>query len=379
MAFLPLKQVLSAPQLKKPIEARSSAIEKVFPAAFYKPTPGDKVVQNILQFERTYGVRKLAKASSYGAASREVSKINSELVSTTLVSTVHNMPFVLADYQGLIKSTSTGSDLEIDVRGAEQIGRQVAQFSDRFSNFRDTIVALLLARDAVRLDPEGTVLGPNQGGTVRTTISSGVPAGNQGQLNILGTGNVITADWSNPGTNILGNLRALKEQQQIKVGNKPLKYAFYGRNVPDYLANNTTLQQYAKFMPAQMNQYVFGDSIPTYGGLTWIPAYSANFDADDGSNQQVFGDDQVTFCPEPDDSWYGFAEGTTPTPGDDLVATDAMSLVLGARQSVGMYAYGVADLDPVSIKFVMGDCFLPFLKNPFTVYQAQVANFATAE
>ena len=108
--------------------------------------------------------------------------------------------------------------------------------------------------------------------------------------------------------------------------------------------------------------------------MTWLPAYDAFFEDANGVLQSLVGDDQVVFTPEPSPDWIGWLEGTYPVPTNiGAVNMDAtQSLRQNVTTAAGMFAYGILSADPVTVKMVAGDTFLPVLKVPKAIYQATV-------
>jgi hypothetical protein len=122
-------------------------------------------------------------------------------------------------------------------------------------------------------------------------------------------------------------------------------------------------------------QYLSTADIPSpLLGLTWRPAYEAFFEDATGTLQSLVGDDQVVFTPEPSTDWIGWLEGTYPVPTSvGTVSVDAADALRGSvTTAAGMFAYGVVNTDPVTVKMVAGDTFLPVLKVPKAIFIATV-------
>ena len=180
--------------------------------------------------------------------------------------------------------------------------------------------------------------------------------------------------WDNAAADIDTQLLKLR-QIAGRLSGYPLKYAFYGKNVPGYLTGNAKLQNYFVRSAGDTNQYLSTADIPSpLLGLTWLPAYDAFFEDATGTLQNLVGDDQVVFTPDPTPDWIGWLEGTYPVPTSvGNVGTDAAdTLRSSVTTAAGMFAYGVLSTDPVTIKMVAGDTFLPVLKVPKAVFQATV-------
>jgi hypothetical protein len=78
-----------------------------------------------------------------------------------------------------------------------------------------------------------------------------------------------------------------------------LKYAFMGKNVPGYLATNTSFQQYLARNPVANQKYIDTGTVPDGTlGLTWVPVQDAFYADSNDAVTQIFPADQVTFYPE---------------------------------------------------------------------------------
>ncbi len=381
MATLDLQSVLGAPQMTGAIVARTADVPRPFPDVFYTPTPADRVIRNTGSFMRTYGSRRNARVNAYGAPSKLYTPDNFDDVPFTCVTATESMNLMMDDYQGLISTSSTGSGYTIDSKGAELIASQLENFAAIFGNLRSSVIALTLAKDATPVDAGGNVMGSTSAGTRILTISSGVKPSNQGQLPLDGVTtatNIITTDWSNPAADIPGMLQKLVDTARALSG-LPLRYAFYGSNVPGYIFKNPELQAFLSRAPQLSAQQFIDGTIPSLFGMTWLPASQATFVDRNGVLQNCFGPDRITFTPTPSADWWGLAEGTRMIPGTKTIDRSALAMVADAQQAVGLYSFAEAATDPLAIKVVVGDTFLPIVKNPNAIFQAQVSNFGTAE
>ncbi len=90
--------------------------------------------------------------------------------------------------------------------------------------------------------------------------------------------------------------------------------------------------------------------------------------------QPLVGDDPVCFTPDPTPDWIGWLEGTYPVPVNvgTAYADGATAMRSGVTTASGMFAYGVVNVDPVTIKMVGGGTFLPVLKVPEAVFTSTV-------
>src|SRR5437660_731854 len=74
-----------------------------------------------------------------------------------------------------------------------------------------------------------------------TTIGYGVPAGNLTQLNMLGSGNLLNADWATAGTDIPAQLHAINAAM-IQLTGLGLAHVVLTSTGWQYIVNNTKVQ-----------------------------------------------------------------------------------------------------------------------------------------
>ena len=108
-------------------------------------------------------------------------------------------------------------------------------------------------------------------------------------------------------------------------------------------------------------------------GVQWHPAYEAFYEDDTGTAQDLVGGDQILFTPEPSMDWLDWLEGTYPVPTNvGAIAADAIGAAGNVSVASGMFSYGQVLSDPVTVKHVAGDTFLPVLKVPKAIFVATV-------
>jgi hypothetical protein len=367
MADFDLASVLGAPQLMGAAMARTRVVPNPFPESFFQSDPEDEVVKNYGSFIRYYGQRKSAKYNPYGNPSSTVQMQNLEAVPVKLLSSSHNIVLPMAKFRGLISMDSSGSNLRIDEKGAEQIKRAVQDMAALFQNQRIAAMGMCLAADSISYDSGGNLL-PSPTGAM-FTVKSGVPAANQGTI-----GGTVTG-WSTSTTNVANQLEVLG-QTASKTSGYLLKKAFYGSNVRGYVMDNTNLVKYFQFNAAINTQAMAKNKIPDATlDLDWTPAYTAQYDDKNGTTQLIWSSELCVFTPDPAQTpgWLSFLQGETDVPSDIGKVGESGIDLLGSLKSVtGMYAYAVIGTDPVSIKIIMGDVMLPVLKVPGSVFQATV-------
>ncbi len=367
MASVSLQDVLGGPNLCGVIQGTSTGISNAFPAAFYQV---DKTVdRDTGQYTRVTGTRTTARMAAYGSPSQVRNLRGVEAVPVKLIHAVESILLPTTDYMNLLQY----DDDATQQRGIQEVTRQVRQFRANFDNLRVAALTQMLFQGAIYSDGYGNLLPTSTG--AKTIASFGVPAGNTGQLDPLSTGTpTIDVSWDNAASDIDRQLLNLR-QMAGRLSGYPLRYAFYGKNVPTYLTNNAKLQNYFYRSGGDDAQYLNTADVPSpLLGLTWVPAYDAFYEDATGVLQPLVGDDQVCFTPDPTPDWIGWLEGTYPVPVNvgTAYADGATAMRSGVTTASGMFAYGVVNVDPVTIKMVAGDTFLPVLKVPKAVFTATV-------
>src|SRR5262245_61024476 len=89
---------------------------------------------------------------------------------------------------------------ELDYGGEAYITRQEAYLAQRFANLIEFQTAAMLRGSYSYLDDGDVLRHGFSGGTV--TIDYQIPSGNEAQLDMLGAGEILDADWADTGTDI---------------------------------------------------------------------------------------------------------------------------------------------------------------------------------
>ena len=165
------------------------------------------------------------------------------------------------DYEQLGNlSLLAGPNSQVDLAGQDYIARQEGDMAERINSAIELMVAGMVSYGAFYLKMVGEnfipFLAPPTSGNY-LTINFNVPAGNQNQLNFFGTGNVIDAPWSQPGTSILRQLMNLKAAF-VQLHGRPLK---------DVLINSTT---WYKLVTNTEIKNVGGSSITTFASYDQV-------------------------------------------------------------------------------------------------------------
>lgn len=341
------------------IQRIKTGIPDMLPAPF--TSIKKQVLGNSGRYTRTFGVRTLAPRSEYGAAARKRALLGVEVQDVKLVHM-----FEQIEMDPLMLQTLRAYDsYDVQKMGIDEVNRQQAEFRQRFDNARLSMIYSMLANGAIYYDANGDMLPSSSGAQV--TVDYGVSANNQNQLN-----GIITASWANANTDIPGQLRALKNRA-LQLTGYPLKYAFYGKNVPSYLTQNNYVLDYLSRNVSHAQKFLDQAELPDgLFGYTWVPVYTAFYEDATGTKNSFFGDDKVVFTPEINADVYELLEGSYQVPSS-FNAVSNMSSALGSLRTVhGQFSYAVPIHNPPTAQMFFGDTVIPVWKIPDAIFIADV-------
>lgn len=362
-----IQQIIGGVNLTGLIQGTTTGIPDVLPAAFYADR--QTVNGDTGEYTRVTGTRQTARIAAYGSASqvaalKDIAKIPVKLIHT--VESIYHNPITLIN---LFKY----NELAIQRLGIDEVARQTREFKIRFDNLRVASAESALFTGQINFGAGGN-LQPTSAGAV-VSVNFGVPAGNQNQLNVDGTGNIIAIPWTTATAPIVSQITKIKKAAR-KLTGYPIKIAFYGENVPDYIFASTIYKNYLALNPMANQQANAGEIPNGFCGLQWVPAYEAFFEDQNGVNQDIVNPNGVTFTPAPSIDWWGWLEGTYPVPTTvGAVTGDGSQSMASIMTTAGMFSYGMVTADPPTVKHVAGDTFLCVLKVPKAVFQAVTAGF----
>jgi len=361
-----LEQILHYENMLRVIEGVKEAnLDGILPAELFHPT--DRTQGATGTYTKVTSNRQVAQQVMYGSPSRNVNLSGISKVAVHLIHTYEHFNHEPTTLDLLRSIHDEGAQRW----GTEIVGRKVREFARRYTNLRRAAWFSALTTGQIHFDSDGNLLASASGAAI--TIDFGVPAGNKGQLNWDGNGDIITTAWSDETADITGNLQELK-QAAVALTGYEIKYAFYGKNIPGYLAKNTVFKEYLTRNPG-FNQGIVEGSIPDgVYGLHWRDASTAHYVDKDGNVHFFWGDDTIVFTPDPnDEGWFGFVEGSFPVPTTvGAVAGDA-TIGLGKLRTVfGMFSYCRLQDDPPRLTQYGGDTFLPVIIVPASIFIADV-------
>jgi len=168
--------------------------------------------------------------------------------------------------------------------------------------------------------------------------------------------------------------KPLRESFRATSNYNPVKI-LYGKAIPGYLYGNTAMQAYLSRQPMLNQQFMDTNEVPK--GLLdfeWFPAYNNYYVDSAGTVQQWFADNQIVVIPDLEPNWYEFFEAGTLIP--TTVASEAQNieqLLTNVKVVNGKFAYATMSTDPIKLKAISGDYFLPTIKNGLVVWSLTVS------
>lgn len=276
-------------------------------------------------------VRTIAKGRAPGTAPAKVSANPVGRQTNTFPRSYQSLTL---DYEKLNNIRVMGENAGVrDRMGLNYLDAQMAQQKQQHDNWREFQVAACLTQGTASWLFSGDDWEPvlSLGGQPGFTLDWLIPAGNKGivtpwaaNLNPLGTGNIITAPWSNANTDIPGQLDAISIAFQNIVG-APLRLAITDSLGWNCLLNNAKLQAQSGSVNPVFDSY--GTTQPLKGPdgndsgvlegrlrarpwLRWlIVDHALNIN---GVTTKLYNGSTVTFMVEPNqgEKWFQMQEGS---------------------------------------------------------------------
>lgn len=358
-----LESFLSYVPLTDPITKVLGGVPKVVPDAFFSTTEdvmGDRARNITLN-----GTRQVATVRPYGSPPRQTERLALGNEDIRLLHSIESMPVSTELYTLFQQFDSYEPARQM---ASQVLAHDAENFALRQANLMTAAVQSMLSFGKLWFDADGNLQTSSSGADLE--VDYGVPAGNRNQV-----GGIIAASWATAATNIVTQVTNL-QTYAIQLTGHPLKYAFYGKNIPGYLANNTNFQQYL----ARNN--VYNDVFKNTGGiapgtldLTWVKVQDAFFVDENNAVQEIFPADQITFFPEISKATYALYKGSYPVPTSLQPAATLEALIsANTKQVYGEFGFAYMNpaLLPIGLTMVRGNTFLPRPKIPLSMFIVDV-------
>jgi hypothetical protein len=195
------------------------------------------------------------------------------------------------------------------------VTRQEAYLAQRFANLIEFQTAAML-RGSYSYTIDGDLLRHGFSGG-DTTVTYQVPSGNLGQLDMLGSGAILNADWATAGTDIPAHLHAINAAM-LQLTGLGLAHVIVTSVGWQRIVNNTKVQaQGGSAGPVfeRLTRVSAGEFTATLRGLPWLTFHVIDYGLEiyNGSSEvftKLIEDDHAAFLPEPSPSWVQYLEGS---------------------------------------------------------------------
>jgi hypothetical protein len=220
----------------------------------------------------------------------------------------------LFDEELLNRRPLGGPNAGVD-RGEQFVTRQEAYLAQRFANLIEFQTAAML-RGSYSYTSDGDLLRHGFSGG-ETTVSYQVPAGNLDQLNMLGGGNILAADWATSTTDIPAHLHSINAAM-IQLTGMGLAHVIVTSTGWQHIVNNQAVQdQGGSAGPVfdSLRRTSAGEFTATLRSLPWLTFHVIDYGLEiyDGSSEtftKLIEDDHAAFVPEPAPRWVQYLEGS---------------------------------------------------------------------
>lgn len=222
-----------------------------------------------------------------------------------------------------------GSSSVFDEGGKNYIARQQRFLGQKAGNFRSMLIGGMVrgvlyghqvAADRIYYDYTST--------SATSTIDYQIPSGNKTQLNMLGTGNIISTAWSNPGANIPDQLLKIDAAFTQLTGSR-LELVIVNATTWNWVLNNDyVIQNAGSSSPAYTEYKRSTDATDngepptafeaTIAAVPWVRFHITNegLDLENSSGTTTFTkfmpDGAAWFGPNPDPRYFEMLEGGEP-------------------------------------------------------------------
>lgn len=253
---------------------------------------------------------------------------------------------------------------EKDTMGEVYIREQFTRVKQQVANYKEIQYAGLL-RGQYFLVQNGDNLTPSlSAGGIE--INYQVPDGNKEQLNMLGTGNLISAPWDNAATDIFGDILNITDAFEELTG-LAMETVVLNFNTWKHIPTNTGLKDLAgsanqvwiDVTTPEDNNWVY--VLRAFPNIKW-QVIAERLDTNEGTTKMI-ADDHAHFLPKASSDWITMLHGSEP-----IAHFDGDTPV----ERFGDYFYSQPTSDPAGYKLYGVYNGIPMLKVPKAVTDATV-------
>ena len=235
-----------------------------------------------------------------------------------------------------------GPDSQLDHGGQNYLTHQEVYLAQRFTNLIEFQTAAML---------RGSYSYTNDGDDLRHGFSGGedtvefkIPAGNKTQLNMLGAGNILNADWATTSTDIPGHLQKINTAM-VQLTGMGLAHVVLTGTGWQYIVNNLKVQAQggsSNVVFESLRRVGHGEFSAILRAIPWVTFHIVDYGLEiwNGSSEvftKLIADDHAAFLPEPSPRWAEYLEGSE-------IVTEGPGGVKAER--FGFYPYAYPTHDP---------------------------------
>ncbi len=235
-----------------------------------------------------------------------------------------------------------GPDSRLDHAGQDYLTHQEIYLAQRFTNLIEFQTAALF---------RGSYSYTNDGDELRHGFSGGedtvdykIPAGNKTQLNMLGAGNILNADWATTSTDIPKHLQNINTAM-VQLTGMGLAHVVLTGVGWQYIVNNLKVQAQggsANVVFESLRRVGHGEFSAVLRAIPWITFHIVDYGLEiwNGTTEvftKLVQDDYAAFLPQPSARWVQYLEGSE-------IVTEGPGGVKAER--FGFYPYSHPTHDP---------------------------------
>lgn len=318
--------------------------------------------------------REIAPARAPGTPPSTTSEQPVDTVTGRFPRVHEKMPMLYEEVHNQRRIGGPPSDL--DLFGLDYITEQEKIIKQRTVNHREFQFAAML-RGSYTYTLTGLDLLPGfTGGSI--TIDYQIPSGNKGgtigsgfgaNLNPNGTGNIVTAAWSNTATDIPSQLYAIDRAMKILTG-KRLRHIVCNSTVWTNVQQNTAVRNLSGTANIVFEELTKKEGVDSEDfeavlkGIPWVRWHINNEVLNlQGTATSLIPDNTCFFLPKIDNSWVQYWEGS------EIVVE---WVGRPGTEQFGAYFYAVPTANPAGYELVSLMNGIPALKNPKAVMYSVV-------
>ncbi len=262
-----------------------------------------------------------------------------------------------------------GPSDELDQSGESYITRQEAYLAQRFANLIEFQTAAMI-RGSYTYDTDGEeMVHGYSGGDI--TIDFQIPEGHKDQLDILGNGDILDADWAAAGTDIPAHLHGINAAMVEQTGMGLAHIVLTGTGWQQVI-NNTQVKAMggsSNVVFESMRRVGPGEFSAILRAMPWITFHIVDYGLEtwNGTSEtftKLIEDDHAAFLPEISPQWAQYLEGSevvTEGPGG------------GRAEQFGFHAWSYPTHDPSGWNLNAVANGIPALYNPKASAYGQIS------